>query len=141
MNLYQQFLTDKELEKNGVWMNISPETKFLIARSGGENRRYSEMVALRLKPFRRQIELDTFDSNQMKKIQKECFVDACLKNWEGVTDEEGKALEFSRENALKLFTDLPDLFDSLFTSAGELSYYRKVMAKELGNSSLNTASV
>ncbi len=141
MNLYQKFETNKNLEVEGAWLSLSEETGFLVARAGGSNRKHAELMAAKTKPYRHQIQNDSLPDSKYKKIVIESFVDACLKDWRGVSDKEGKPLLFTRENAIKLFTDLPDLFSTLYNYASEASTFREQQVEELGNSSSDTSEI
>lgn len=129
MNLYKQFQTDKKLENEGVFIEYGPNSKdepirFRVARMGPSNLRYSKMMEQRLKPYRRQIQTETIDSKLADKMMLEIFVDTILLSWEGVESEDGVKLEFNRETAIKLFTDLPDLYDDLREQAGKAALFR-----------------
>jgi len=59
-----------------------------------------------------------------KKITKEVFVSTVLLGWKNVTDAEGKDLPFSKENALKLFHDLPDLYEDLVRQSNNANTFK-----------------
>ena len=56
-----------------------------------------------------------------------------LAGWKGVKDEDDKDIPFTRENAIQLFTNLPELFDMIFPYAKDFKNF-KVDLEELGNS-------
>ena len=58
----------------------------------------------------------------------------CL-GWEGVEDREGNPMGFSRENVVKLFTDLPELFlDVQQQSQKAALFLVDILEGEQGNS-------
>lgn len=128
MSLYKQFATDKNAEKDGVLLDYTTDTKrpcrFRVARMSPTNQRYAARLRALTKPYERQIALDTLPPEKTREIQVNVFVDAILLGWEGVTDENGVDLPFSRENARKLFADLPDLFDDLQGQASRAATFR-----------------
>lgn len=129
---YAVFDTDKELEKSGVWIDYG-NFKFLIARAGGSNEKYKRLMNHRMKPFRRLIQTDTMSEEKAQDILLETFLDAVLLDWENVTDKEGQPMEFNRDNARKLFTDLRDLFNDLQQQAQKISIFRREeMETDLG---------
>jgi hypothetical protein len=132
-NLYTQFETDKKAEEDGVRIVFgAPEDKnapaFIISRLGERNRKFQKMMASMTKPYKRQIDNDTMDPEMMTSIFMTVFVKTCLKGWENVKgrpDKSGKAkdIEFSVENAMKLFKDLPDLYNSLVAESNKAATF------------------
>jgi len=133
MNPYQMFETDENLETSGIWIDYG-SFKFKIARAGGSNEKYRRLLQNRMKPYRRQVQTETMSEEKASEILLGTFVDSVLLGWEGVTDREGNPLEYNRENALKLFTDLRELFLDLQTQSQKVSLFRKMEVEtDLGN--------
>lgn len=128
-NLDKLFKTDDGLEKNGVWFDLSSETGFLLRPYKGSNPRVKAAMARYYKPYARQVELGTLDRAIEDEIQIKMFIDICLVDWKGVSSA-GKDIPCNPENALKIFTKLPDLFDTLWRHATDFKNYKE----ELGNS-------
>ncbi len=128
-NLDKYFKTDADLEKNGMWHELSDDLGFLIRPFKGTNPRVKAAMAAYYKPHARQVELGTLDPTKEREIQAKLFIEVCLVDWKGI-EIDGKPTEFSKDAALKLFTDLPDLFDSLWKYANDWTNYKE----ELGNS-------
>lgn len=123
MNVYDMFRTDAGLERSGVWLDYGP-FKFLLARAGGSNIAFQRILAAKLKPLRRQIEMETMADEQARRLLVETYAEAVVLGWEGITDEKGTPLEFTKENAIKVLSDLPDLFRDIQNQAGSLSMFR-----------------
>ena len=130
MNLYKQYKTNAQEEKDGIIMDHGDGTKFMVARAGGANKRYSRALRKLTLPHRRAIQTETISDAKAREIQIDAFIAACLRGWEGVSDAEGNKLECTPENAKKLFTDLPDLFDILNEDAAKASLYREASLEE-----------
>ena len=118
MSLYKQFKTDKNVEKEGIVLNYGKNSKgedieIRIARAGGANVQYAKLLEAKTKPYRRQIQNETLDNEVAEKITKEVYAKAVVLGWTGVEDENGKEMEFSFENCMKLFDDLPDLWTDI----------------------------
>lgn len=128
-NLDKLFKTDKKLEEGGVWFDINDETGFLLRPFKQTNPRVKEAMARYYKPYAGQVELGTLDFKKNLEIQIKLFTDVCLVDWKGV-DIDDKPVECTPENANKLFTALPDLFDTLWKHAQDYNNYRE----DLGNS-------
>jgi len=132
MGLYDQFKTDNTLEQQGVWFEISDGVKFLIARAGGSNKKYRRSLDQRSKPYRAQLRNNTIDAEKLRELSMLAFVDACLLDWYGVTDAADEPLVFNRGNVLKVFAELPDVYDTLFEAASSSGSYRDAEVAEAG---------
>jgi hypothetical protein len=107
------FETNPEHETKGIDIDYGDYGVFRIKRAGGANDEFSKVLEVKTRPYRRQIDMGTFDSKVAEKFLVEAFVDTVLIGWENVKDKKGKNLEFSKENAVKLLSDLPELFADL----------------------------
>lgn len=124
MSLYKQFKTDAKLEKEGLTLDFGDGVTMLVARAGGSNDRYAKRMEVLSKPYRRQIESGTVDRKVLERVVIEVFAETVVLGWNGVTDEDGKPLEFNRINAIKVFTDLPDLFAEVQEQASKSALFR-----------------
>ena len=134
---YELFKTDEKFEvEQGVTLDYG-EFKIRIARAGGANKRFGKLLNTRLKPHRRQMETDTMDEKVALKIMIETYADTIVLGWEGVKDETGKIMVYSKENVIKLFTDLPELFRDVQRQADNVALFR---AEELAEDSKNSVT-
>lgn len=156
MSLHKLFKTDTGLEKKGVWIDYGPNedmpadpdgkhpsTRFLIARAGGSNNAYNQVLEKLAKPHKRMIQHGQLSNDLAKTIARDAFLSACLLGWENVTNAAGEVLEFNKPNADALFDELPDLYSDLSEQAAQASIYREELREaDLGNSgrSLSTDS-
>lgn len=129
MSLYSTFKTDANLEKSGVWLNYGPNAKgdpirIKIARAGGANKAFGKAVANKSRPHRRKIETNTLDAETSDRLNLEVYAETVILGWENVEDENGKVMEFTKDNVIKLFTDLPDLFADVRLQAQEVAIFR-----------------
>lgn len=131
MGLYDQFKTDLSLEKEGIVINYGQNSKgenidIKIARAGGHNTKFAKTAEQVLKPYRRQIANETADRDAMELAMRTIYARSVVIGWAGVEDENGKPLEFTEANCIKLFTDLPDLFSDLREQAEKQALFRRV---------------
>lgn len=133
MNLYKLFKTDKEKETGeGITLNYG-EAKITIHRAGGSNAKYRKQNNANLRKFGRDIELGTLDPETDNRIMAELYADTIIIGWEGVNDESGKPLPFTRESVVKLLTDLPELFVDIRKAALDVALFKqKEMEDDLG---------
>jgi len=54
----------------------------------------------------------------------EVYAETVLLGWTGVADENGTPLPFTKENCVKLLTDLPDLFRDIQEQAQRVANFR-----------------
>lgn len=132
MDLYKAFLTNSTLENEGVRVDYGSDTYFRITRMGPSNQRYQRGLAKLQKSQAKVLESGTLDAEEQRKILLALFLDHILLDWEGVKDREGNLLEFSREAAEKLFTDLPELFDDLQSQATNRALFLETETEETG---------
>jgi hypothetical protein len=130
MNPYQMFQTDKKAEtEQGITLDYG-SFKFRIVRAGGANRKYTETLNRRLKPYRRQLDNDTMDPDIALRTMAEVYADTVFLGWEDVTGPDGQPLDYCRNNVIKLLTDLPDLFRDLQAQANQAATFRAVEREE-----------
>lgn len=131
-NLDTLFKTSEDLEKNGVWFDLSDKIGFLLRPFKASNPRVKAAMASYYKPYARAIEMGTLDQNKQMEINAKLFIDICLVDWKGI-EIEGQISEYKdvkKEDAVKMFLGLPDLFDTLWRHANDFTNYRE----DLGNS-------
>lgn len=124
MSLYKQFGTDKNLETSGIILQYGEGVEIRIARAGGSNKRYQKSMTQRSKPYRRAMANDTLGNDVAEKMLAEVYAESVVLGWEGVTDEQGEALEFNFDNCVKVLTDLPDLFADIREQAQKSALFR-----------------
>lgn len=129
MNLYQQFKTDSNVEKKGITIRYGNDgdkpIEFVIARAGGANTAYNKVLEAKLKPYRRQIQNETMDTDTMVALIRDVYATTVVIGWNNVRDADGNELPFTRENCIKLFTDLPELFEDIQTQANRAALFRE----------------
>ena len=137
MSLYKQFATNSEKEMEGVEVQM-PEAEnedgsiptFVVSRMGKANKRYTKALEAATRPYRRQIELGTMNNDKAEEIFMGVFVDTVLKGWKNVRGEDGKPLEFTKAAAVKLFTDLPEVYERLQEEAKLSANFRDAALEE-----------
>lgn len=127
--LYSQFETSKDVEKQGVILQYGKNSKgemieIRIARAGGANNAYSKLLEAKIKPYRRQIQNDTMDNDVAERITKEVYAKTVVLGWTGVEDRDNKPLDFTVDNCVKLFDDLPDLWSDIQAQSVNVALFR-----------------
>lgn len=121
MGLYDKFKTDEGLETKGVWLDYGDGERILIARAGGSNRafvRAMERVA------RKYPSTEHLSEDVSRRILNEVYADTVVLGWQCIKGPDGADLPFNRENCVKLFEDLPELFREIREQSGRLAVFR-----------------
>jgi len=129
MSLYAKFETDRSLEKQGITLDYGPNSQgkqieIKIARAGGANTTYLKRMEARAKPHRLQIQHETIDRIVLENIVKEVYAETVVLGWSGVEDREGADMPFTKENCIKLFNDLPELYADIQAQAQSAALFR-----------------
>lgn len=137
--LYDVFKTDKTLETEGRWIDYGDiGASFKIASA--DSPLYRKFMAEQLRPYRVQIDNDTMAQKDVQRVMLAGFVCCILKDWKGVTDENGKELPFTTENAKKVMEDLPVLFNDLMKQARDYTTFVRGKNEQTAKNSENTSA-
>jgi hypothetical protein len=125
MSIYDKFSTDQNLESgDGVTIDYG-DFKITIHRAGGANKAYLKTLNEKIKPYRRMMEAGNMNEDVSRKMLVETYAETIIKGWEGITDEKGKKLAFTKENVIKVMTDLPELFNMIVAEADRVANFKK----------------
>lgn len=123
-NLNSIYGTSSKLEKEGVWFDVSEGVGFLIARFDLESTTARALYNTHMKQYAPQIAAGTIDPKKEREVLTKIFVECSMIDWQGITGEDGKEIEFSKEAATKVLLELPDLADTLFAYARNFQNYK-----------------
>jgi hypothetical protein len=139
MSLYKQFKTDNALEKDGILLEYGENSRgkpicIRVARAGGANNAYVKRMEARVKPYRRQIQNETMELAMVERIVKEVYAETVILGWENVEfpvldaqgnpTDEFEELPYTTKNCIRLFNDLPDLFNDIQEQAQRAVLFR-----------------
>lgn len=134
MSLYKTFGTSADLEQSGIWLQYGyadvPEgeparpIRIRISRAGGNNTKFARIMEAKTRPYRRSIQTETLDNKIAESLFREVYAEAVILGWENVQDADGKDLPFTRENVIKVLTDLPDLYQDIREAAAKATLFR-----------------
>jgi hypothetical protein len=100
---------DADRAEAGAWVKDIPDMEGLRLKVRGANNkdwRRTQMKLIQATPRKRRMSgnLDPDDSDRITTL---CLLNTSLLDWEGLEDDDGKAIPYSREMAEKLLTE-PD---------------------------------
>lgn len=129
--LTKQFKTNSAKESAGVEIEFAEAQNddgtiptFTISRMGKSNKAYAKALEAATRPFRRQVELGTLKNEVAEPLFLGVFVDTILKGWKNVQDEKGVEIPFTKENAIRLMNELPDVYERLQEESKIASNFR-----------------
>jgi len=137
-DLHTEFGTDEKSELEGVWEEVSEGARVLVARVG--NDRFTERYKRLGKGLQRQLDRGTLPEDKQAAILIAIIADTILLDWSGFADE-GKSIEYSKENAKLMLKKYPDFRQFVWDIANDADLYRTEDREEdLGNSSAPSSS-
>jgi hypothetical protein len=130
MSLYTNYATDRAAELEGTDVSFGTNAdgtliSFRLRRMSRTNTFYTKALNKATQPVAREIELDTLDDKRSDELMLDVFLDSVLVGWTGVRDRNDKPLEYSKEAAKQLFTDLPDLYSAVQDAARRAGNFRE----------------
>ncbi len=124
---------DKE-SKRGVWIDVA-QAGFLCLRAGGSNKEYMRASQTSYFAAQKAHPTDRVALNeQLNRDALGIFLDTILLDWRGIQESgTGKEVPYSREAAVELFEELPDVLDALMERCRESDRYLKDFVDDAEN--------
>lgn len=150
-SIFADFETDKTVEQGGLEIDYG-KMYFIVARAGGANTRFRELLRQRTAPHKRAMATDTMPDELAEKISLDVFAETVVLGWgrpkrdadgnrvgdekeHGVIDwRDGSDKAFSPEAVKELFQMLPDLARDVYQQAQSPALFRAAIAEiDAGN--------
>jgi len=118
MSIFNQFKTSKTAEEEGILIKFAANEDgsiptFKIGRQCRSNTKWAKTFEAKTRPYKDEISDKTIETDVAEKLNIEVFCSAILLDWQNVRDEDDVEIAFTFDNAVKLMTDLPDLYETL----------------------------
>lgn len=121
---YNLFATNQDLEAGkGVILDY-PGFSISIHRAGGANKKYAQALVNKMRPHRHKVQNGTMDEEVAQKLLIEVFAETVVTGWENVKGKDGKEIPYTKENCVKLLTDLPELFKDIQDQATSIAIFK-----------------
>lgn len=141
MGLRKTHENNETTETEGVWVEVDindhneQPIEVKLAYMGKSNKRYTKRLEVITKPHMAAIQNDVMPEKLSDRLWREVFTDTILLGWKNLPKseltgnaEDTELLEYNRENALALFTELPNVLSHWEEIAKMRSTFReKVM--------------
>lgn len=131
-SLYDLFETDTSLETRGIGMRFG-DAVFFVKRAGGANMDFDRVFEEKTRSMSSRLQMASLSNEQSSALLKEVYAEAVVIGWEGVTDREGQPLEFTKENFVRIMTDLPTLWLAIRTEAANHENFKRAQAQQEGS--------
>lgn len=145
-SLYDLYKTDSVLEKQGKeFLFADGQIRVKLSRAGGSNQKFEKILAANSKPYRRAIQAELITNEKANELLMATYAEAVVQSWETlVTNDDGaenyvsgveiegmKDLQpATKENIMKVFMALPDLFKEMAEEANKLTNFRSYEKEE-----------
>lgn len=120
-------------DKTRTWIAVDSQFEVELGYFSVRSPEYQAVFTKNIMPVRKLAEKNMLPPAKDREIAIKTFVEACCFDWRTVTPdgyrnevefEDGVWLPFTRENAVKVFVALPDLYNEVIDVARELSNFQ-----------------
>lgn len=139
---YELFETDEKLEQEGIWADYG-EFRVKLAHAGGTNKKFSNLLNAKMKPYERLLAAGTMDEEVAAQIMREVYAKTIILAFEvkkvnqndvtyvpGVPSKSGEVFPFCEEQVIRICKELPKLFTDLQRTANDFANYRTLAMEE-----------
>lgn len=121
MDIKKAYGTSEKLEQEGVWVPLGDGAKVKVARAGNKENR-AEIKRL-IAPHKVALRNDKLPDDVLETLTIKAMAGTILLDWDGIK-EDGKAVPYSRENAIRLLTEYKDFRDQVAVLSNEITLYQ-----------------
>lgn len=131
VDIYKMFGTDETKEQDGIVLNYSDVFWLRVARAGGSNEAYKRILTEKTRPYRKAIQTETISPEVSARIMREAAAEGLVLAWgsaqygDGLMPRksDGAAMDFSVENVIQFFEDLPEIFADVQEQSGKVAHF------------------
>lgn len=124
-NVYDIFKTDDKLEsEQGILLDFG-EFRIRILRASKKNKKYTIAMKKIQNRYQKQIQKNILPEDKAHEIMMSVYSEAIVIGWEGIKDEKGKDIPYSKETCFGLFNELPEMFKMVVEEAESISNFQK----------------
>jgi len=139
MSMYEQFKTDQNAERDGIWIDYQ-SFRVRIAYAGGSNKQFQKAMERVARPYRRAIATESLSPEVSEMLLRKVYASAVIKGWETMVDGEFKPgieqekstvlMKATPEHIEKTLAELPSLFEDLKSQAGSWALFKAALREE-----------
>lgn len=127
MDIFKQFKRNDDTIVNGakLILDAKGEAFILVARMHQSNPQFKKAGQKMMQQNQRQLDAITDDAERQEllaSLSEMAAADVCITGWEGL-EVDGQPFVYSKENAHRIRTELPELFEQIVQFATTSSNY------------------
>ena len=143
--LKKRFATDKNLSREGVWIDIDIEDGgkvmgFKIACLGRANRKWASEASRVYRAHKRKIDAGLMSDDESIERSLRVFCNTVLIDWRNVEDEDGQPIDYTPEEGFKVLSECDKLYDYLLEESQEISNYQDATVQQTAGKSKKASS-
>lgn len=127
------FLTDANLETEGVDLSFGKDRFITVRRAGGANVAFTNYLADAFKGNEFAVANKSMTDEEARVIMYDAYASFVVIGWRGWQDDKGKEIPYSKENCVELFTESRELYEHIVRTANDLNTFRQNEVKDSGN--------
>lgn len=135
-----QLATEESLERDGVWFHYGDGFRLRVGRLGSDSY-ISEFERIKKQYLHRLDRNGELPADLISPVLGLAAARRLVTDWEGLEDDQGEAVEYSKETAESILTDprYRDLLLQILTFANNADNFRRMELEESAKNSLSTA--
>lgn len=134
MDLQKKFGTNSDVEQQGVDVHLGEDAYITIKRAGGANAAYRRESLRTFRKHKRALDNETLSEVESLELMYHVYASSVVLGWRGI-ELDGQPLEYSTDNAVKLFRAVPEVYRIIFEEANKLANFRQEEISDQGNGS------
>lgn len=115
-----------EMESSvGVDVFLTDKISIRVLRAGGGNKKFGRAYTRITAPFQRQMQGKKLDDDMSDRLHYEIYAESVVIGWKGIRFEgDTEDAPCTKENVVKLFTEMPEVFSAVRETAINLAAFR-----------------
>ena len=127
------FLTDSNMETEGVDLAFGKDRFITVRRAGGANVAFTNYLANEFKDNEFAVSRETMSDEEAREIMYNAYASFVVIGWRGWCDAKAKELPYSKENCIALFTESREIYEHVVRKTNDLNSFRIKEVKDSGN--------
>lgn len=120
---FSSFLTNQDLEVNGVEVTVGDGLVLVIARINNPN--YTNHLRKISKPYQKLSGKMDIPQQEMERLTAEAASYHILKGWKNLQDDDGKEIPYSQAKAYELMIQSRDFLELVLQHATDANLYKE----------------
>lgn len=125
----KRYATNETAAEEGVFVDFGDGIQVKVARF--DNKQSRDLRRKLEKPYRNILQRNRQLPPELEeKLAIQQIAEAVIKDWKGITDENGKEIKFTPEAAKEILTKYPDFLNDVLTVSMERDLFRQEALEE-----------